>query len=743
MADLTPQVTNISITATPPVTNISVANTGQTITAGGGLPGVKGDKGDVGDVGATGSPGVGVPTGGSTNQVLAKNSAADYDTKWVTGGGGDMNKSTYDPASIAQQVVGTTATQTLTNKTLTSPAISSPTGLAKADVGLSNVDNTSDATKNSATATLTNKNLTSGTNTFPTFNQNTTGNAGTATKLATARNINGVAFDGSTDVTVYDSTKVPTTTTVNGKALSSNITLADTDVLPSQTDNSGKYLTTNGTSSSWAAVSGSGDMLLGTAQTVTANKTFNAGTLLDKGQIVFDVMAYGAKGDGTTDDTTAIQSAIAAAGAKGGVVWFPQGTYKITSSLKLYTGTTPTITAYSNITLAGAGASGNNGSVIAQYTTGEDCIKGLNDAANGAQSTNVTIQNLCLNFAGATKTNSGNGLYLAEQSANGPSFQQFTISNVSAMNHQGSGKYGFNFESIIVSTIQTCHALLCANGFYLNGAKGSAWGSVSTSTTLQNCYANMATNGVTGYNLKNNTYINLVGCAADYGANSTGSAYLVDNCNTVSFYGCGIECNGTATLSNGFNITGSSQIGLYNAYIFQSKSTVEVLATGTSTGITLVGVQSNSSVSGSTGLKVDAGSQVTEIDCNWGSVATVKNINGTGVNKQPGVLRSSAITSNSAPTPNAGTDDEYDVTALAVGATFGAPTGTPENGQKLIIRTKDNGTARSLNWNATYVSSGVATLPTTTVAGKTMTCGFSYNSTASKWVLLACDSAGY
>lgn len=51
-------------------------------------------------------------------------------------------------------VVGTTNTQTLTNKTLTSPVINTPTGIVKGDVGLSNVDNTSDATKNTATATL-------------------------------------------------------------------------------------------------------------------------------------------------------------------------------------------------------------------------------------------------------------------------------------------------------------------------------------------------------------------------------------------------------------------------------------------------------------------------------------------------------------------------------------------------------------------------------------------------------------
>ena len=43
---------------------------------------------------------------------------------------------------------------------------------------------------------------------------------------------------------------------------------------------------------------------------------------------------YGAKGDGATDDTTAIQAALTAAGAAGGgIVWFPQGSYKTTGKL--------------------------------------------------------------------------------------------------------------------------------------------------------------------------------------------------------------------------------------------------------------------------------------------------------------------------------------------------------------------------------------------------------------------------
>jgi hypothetical protein len=52
-----------------------------------------------------------------------------------------------------------TGTETLTNKTLTSPVINGATGINKADVGLSAVDNTSDATKNAASVTLINKTL--------------------------------------------------------------------------------------------------------------------------------------------------------------------------------------------------------------------------------------------------------------------------------------------------------------------------------------------------------------------------------------------------------------------------------------------------------------------------------------------------------------------------------------------------------------------------------------------------------
>lgn len=50
---------------------------------------------------------------------------------------------------------------------------------------------------------------------------------------------------------------------------------------------------------------------------------------------VFDLKAYGAVGDGTTDDTTAMLACFAAAVAAGGTVWVPAGEFKHTSTMPI------------------------------------------------------------------------------------------------------------------------------------------------------------------------------------------------------------------------------------------------------------------------------------------------------------------------------------------------------------------------------------------------------------------------
>lgn len=113
-----------------------------------------------------------------------------------------------------------------------------------------------------------------------------------------------------------------------------------------------------------------------------------------------------------------------------------------------------------------------------------------------------------------------------------------------------------------------------------------------------------------------------------------------------------------------------------------------------------------------------------------------KYLDGTGAYSRPSV-RTTSITSSSTPTPNADTTDNYTVTALATAPTFGAPTGSPLDGQRLSIRIKDNATPRALAWNAAYRAGTDVGLPTTTVASKTMYVGFMYNSADSKWDCIA------
>jgi hypothetical protein len=90
-------------------------------------------------------------------------------------------------------------------------------------------------------------------------------------------------------------------------------------------------------------------------------------------------------------------------------------------------------------------------------------------------------------------------------------------------------------------------------------------------------------------------------------------------------------------------------------------------------------------------------------------------------------------------TPTGDDSDQYNVTALAQAATIAAPSGTPTNGQKLVLRIKDNGTARALTWTTSsgaYRAIGV-TLPTTTVISKTVYIGCIYNAADTFWDVVA------
>lgn len=83
-----------------------------------------------------------------------------------------------------------------------------------------------------------------------------------------------------------------------------------------------------------------------------------------------NVMDFGAKGDGTNDDTVAIQAAVTSLTSTGGTVWFPIGNYKITAPINWLP----------RVNLLGAGGHvasrifGTHSGNLFQYTNIDFCI---------------------------------------------------------------------------------------------------------------------------------------------------------------------------------------------------------------------------------------------------------------------------------------------------------------------------------------------------------------------------------
>lgn len=114
---------------------------------------------------------------------------------------------------------------------------------------------------------------------------------------------------------------------------------------------------------------------------------------------VYNVKFFGAKGDGTTDDTSAIQAAITAA-TNGGIIYFPLGRYKITSTLTVngLTQGIALIGAYGYRTIQVGGASNHTASELVWSGAASGTMLQI-DSCDGAK-----VLDLCFSTASGTES---------------------------------------------------------------------------------------------------------------------------------------------------------------------------------------------------------------------------------------------------------------------------------------------------------------------------------------------------
>ena len=271
----------------------------------------------------------------------------------------DNTSDTSKPVSTATQTAldlkAPLASPTFTG-TVTIPtgaSITAPTGLVKGDVGLGNVDNTSNATERAATATLTNKTLTS-----PVINTPT----GIVKGDVGLGNVDNTS-DASKPVSTATQTALDLKANLNSPTFTGTVTLPDNTVALG-TKTTGDYVATitGGTGvTSTAATSGEGtthSLSIGQAVATTDNVTF-AG-------VTADLIKIGVTAAGEIDTTSGNLTIDSAGG---------------------------TVTVDDNLTVTGnLTVSGTTTSVNTETLTVDDNIIVLNNNVTGAPSENAGIE---------------------------------------------------------------------------------------------------------------------------------------------------------------------------------------------------------------------------------------------------------------------------------------------------------------------------------------------------------------
>ncbi|MGX4732313.1 glycosyl hydrolase family 28-related protein [Kitasatospora griseola] len=240
---------------------------------------------------------------------------------------------------------------------------------------------------------------------------------------------------------------------------------------------------------------------------------------------------HGAKGDGTTDDTTAIQAAINA-GAQGSTVYFPPGRYLLSRPLLVTEGVTlrgdwaphfaPRTSMTASYLFPGPGFDGS-----ALITVNRPTASVPQDYEKSALGGGVRLSGLALN--GMKQSNAAGGPIDAVVLA--ADVRDVAMERVTAWHFTGNGittggAGGLQFHQVVCSTND-------GHGFATNGGR-------MLDADLHECYAQG--NGGHGFALTAPNAVVLTGCRSEWNA---GHGYLVTgDCASLVLAGCFTDRSG-------------------------------------------------------------------------------------------------------------------------------------------------------------------------------------------------------
>lgn len=298
---------------------------------------------------------------------------------------------------------------------------------------------------------------------------------------------------------------------------------------------------------------------------------------------------YNALGNGVSDDTIPIQTALNAANAAGGgVVYLPAGTYKISAALTLY----------NRITVRGDGDYVTN--IVQSSTTANGFV--------GSSLIYIILEHFRLTGPGA---GSGEGINFTTE------FDYCILRDISATNW---GSTGIEIEQPIVTNLTRVTSFSNGGaGIYIHGNVSTGAG---TSVSLDSCWTH--DNVSNGFSIENMTYCSFQACASDNHVNSGKAGYLLNGCTAFTFSGCGSEGN-----NFGWELTGSTTGVVFNSpYIFNTPSTgIGIWVTGGTTNVQIFGSTEALPQGGAAaGIKVDTGCTATI----QGAVTTTANVLASG-----------------------------------------------------------------------------------------------------------------